>query len=230
LSQPAEPPSRTALVAGSTGLVGGYLLDALLADPDYREVTALPRRSAGRQHEKLREVVVDFDDLPGPPELFAVDEIFCCLGTTIRKAGSREAFRRVDHGYVESLARRGREGGAPAFFFVSSIGTEPGSGNFYLRVKAEAEAAVLACGYREVHIFRPSMLMGPRGESRPAERLGIALGRLLAPLLLGSLRVYRPIHARTVARAMLGAARGGQSGLHVHTFGDILRLAGEAGA
>lgn len=216
---------RSALIAGVTGLVGGFLLDRLLADDLYHSVRALVRRPFERQHPKLETVVADFDRLEEGTAALGVDDVFCCLGTTIKKAGSRAAFRKVDHDYVTTLARLTRATGARRFLLISSIGADPGASNFYLRVKGAAEEAVAACGFPELHVFRPSLLTGPRQERRPGERAAIFASRFLSPLLVGGLRQYRPIDVRILAAAMVAAAKSGSAGRTVYTFDEILSLA-----
>ncbi len=220
--------TRTALIAGATGLVGSSLLERLLADPLYRAVRALVRRPLDIGHEKLESAVVDFDALDIEAERLAADDVFCCLGTTIKKAGSQEAFRRVDHDYVEALARLAHGQGAERFLLVSSIGADAGSGNFYLSVKGAAEDAVAGLPYGELHVFRPGLLAGQRQESRPGERLAQAVLPWLKPVLAGPMRVYRAVPATTVAAAMLGAAKSGRRGRLVYMYDGIVQLAGAA--
>lgn len=221
--------SRTALIAGATGLVGGHLLDELLASPLYAEVRTLVRCPLDREHPKLTPVIVDFDRLEEHADALDVDDVFCCLGTTIRKAGSRGAFRKVDEGYVANLARLTRAAGARRFLLVSSIGADRGSGNFYLSVKGAAEDAVAAAGFPETHVFRPSLLLGSRAENRPGERVAMLALPVVKPLLVGGLRKYRGVEARTVARAMAVAARSGSVGLSVYTHDEIVVLAAGGG-
>ena len=212
---------RTALLAGATGLVGSHLLRLLLADETYQKVTILGRRGLPLTSPKLQQRLIDFDhlaDLDAPK----VDDVFCCLGTTIKKAGSQEAFRKVDLGYVEALARVAARAGAKQFLLVSAIGANSKSRVFYSRVKGETEAAVQAVGFAGTHIFRPSLLLGDRAESRPAERLGIVVGRAVAFAFVGSLRKYRPIAAATVAAAIVRAARKARPGVHVYTYGEMV--------
>jgi len=220
---PSAP--RSALIAGATGLTGGFLLDMLLEETLYQDVKALVRRPLDRQHPKLTVVVADYDRLAESPDAFQVDDVFCCLGTTIKAAGSQAAFRKVDLEYVVTLARLARAAGARRFLLVSSIGANAATSNFYLSVKGAAEEAVEACGYPELHVFRPGPLTGPRRENRPGERVGILFTRLLTPILAGRLRRFRPIHAQKVAAGMVGAALSGGAGRHVYTFDDIVRLA-----
>ncbi len=220
-----ELEDRTALIAGATGLVGGFLLDRLLQEDLYREVRALVRRPFERRHPKLTTIVADFDQLDENAADFQVDDVFCCLGTTIKKAGSQAAFRRVDHDYVAAVARLARAAGAHRFLLISSVGANAATSNFYLSVKGAVEEAVAACAFPEVHVFRPSLLIGPRQERRPGERAAAFAAPLVAPLLVGGLSRYRPVHARSVAAAMVEAARTGGTGRRVYTFDDIVRLA-----
>lgn len=206
---------RSALLAGATGLVGGHLLRLLLEDPAYAEVTALVRRPALPEHPKLREVVVDFGRLEEHAAAPGARDVFCALGTTLRAAGSREAFRRVDLEYPRRLAEAAARSGAEHFLLVTAMGADPRSRVFYNRVKGEAEEAVRALPFAGVAILRPSLLLGERRESRPAEALAQRVLGPLRPLLAGPLRKYRPIHAGTVARAMLRLAKEGVRGVRV---------------
>ena len=195
---------KHALIAGATGLVGGRCVARLLAHPAYDRVTVLSRRPLALSHVKLRVELVDFEGLKMPGE--RCDEIFCCLGTTIRQAGSREMFRHVDHDLPVALARLGKTAGAHKFMMVSALGADAESAVFYSRVKGETERDVAAVGLDKVIFMRPSLLIGERVEHRRGEKVGIFLGRLLSPLLTGALRKYRPITAEEVAAAMLYAA------------------------
>jgi len=217
--------ARAALIAGATGLVGGELLELLLADPAVARVRSLVRRPSGRQHAKLYEHVVDFGNLLATTALEPpVDEAYCCLGTTMRAAGSRGAFRRVDHDYVTAFARLALGLGAASLTVISSLGADPESRSFYLRTKGEVERELIALGLPSLGIVRPSLLLGQRRELRIGERAGELGLRLASPLLKGSLARYRPVHARTVARAMVGLGRRRDPGVHVLESDDIQRL------
>jgi uncharacterized protein YbjT (DUF2867 family) len=148
-----------------------------------------------------------------------VDDAFCALGTTIKTAGSRAAFRRVDFGYVVAFARAA---GARHFMLVSAIGASVRSRIFYLRVKGETEEAVAALGYPALHIFRPGLLLGHRAQSRPREALGMALAPFLDPLMLGPAKAYRGIPADMVAAAMIAAAGTERTGRQIHTYADMV--------
>ncbi len=205
---------RVALLAGGTGLVGRHCLPLLLER--YERVVALGRRLALPAHERLAEHVVDFERLGKHAELVQGDDLFCCLGTTIKAAGSQEAFRRVDHDYVVELARLASEQGVRRFFLVSALGADSGSRVFYNRVKGEVEEAVGALPFSAVHIVRPSLLLGERDESRPAERFGQILGRLAGPAFVGPLAPYRAIPAANVAATLVTAAQSDAGGVHIH--------------
>lgn len=217
---------QSALVAGASGLVGSALLQLLLAAPACDRVTAVGRRPLGVTHRKLTETVTDFDNLEAAlARGEAADVAFCTLGTTIKKAGSQAAFRKVDHDYVLAFARAAQAAGARSFLLVSAIGADARSAVFYSRVKGETENDVGAIGFESVHLFRPGILLGDREETRLAESVGVALTPLLNPLLLGPFRAYRGIAAGTVARAMAAAANDPRPGRYVHTFNDMQALA-----
>lgn len=216
---------RTALIAGASGLVGGFLLKELLANPGYDRVIAVGRRPLGISHAKLTEVTAEFAELDRVAADLRCDDAFCCLGTTIRQAGSQEAFRAVDHGAVLALAWAVRRGGAQRFFLISAMGASAQSRVFYNRVKGETEAALAVLDFPTLAIFRPSLLLGPRREKRLGERLAAALMWLVDPLLVGRLRKYRAIEAEVVARAMLRCSFGqGGQGLLVFPSDEIQDL------
>ncbi|MCC6929152.1 MAG: NAD(P)H-binding protein [Gemmatimonadaceae bacterium] len=198
-------PGRRVLLAGATGLVGRELLALLEADQGVAEVVVLVRRALATEVDdrRVRVVVTDFEALDDAarrnPSLFAVDQLFCALGTTIKQAGSQPAFRRVDHDYPLQLARLARAAGARHFLLVSALGADAGSRVFYNRVKGELERAVRALDFRSLTIARPSLLEGDRQEVRPGERLAALFG-WLAPAR------WKPVHVRQVARALVAAA------------------------
>lgn len=207
---------RSALVAGATGLIGRHLLDRLLEDPAYTEVHVLTRRELGRSHPRLRSIATDLKNLTALGPSLGAQDVYCCLGTTLRVAGSRAAFEDVDYRMVVELARASLAAGAQQFLVISAVGASTVSPSFYSRVKGRMEAAVSALGFDAVHILRPSLLLGERAEKRPAEDLAQKLSPYLTPLFAGPLARYRPIAASEVAEAMLGLALRGQPGAHVH--------------
>ena len=198
----------TALIAGGSGLVGGFLLQQLLAAPEYDRVVAVARRPLEIEHPKLTQVTTEFAALRELKWPLAGDDAFCCLGTTIKKAGSREAFRAVDQGAVLAFAWAAQQGGAKRFFHVSSMGADATSRFFYTRVKGETDHALEVMDFATLGIFRPSLLVGPRREYRLGERLSAVGLAISEPFLIGRWRKFRAIQAEVVARAMLRASFG----------------------
>jgi len=220
-----------AWIVGATGLVGGALLDLLLAEPRVETITAIVRRPVERAHPKLNVLVSAFDDLEATlralPPVPGETQAFCCLGTTIKKAGSEAAFRHVDHDLPLAFGRAAAAATARRFLIVTALGADPGSRIFYNRVKGEVEADLRALGLRELHLFRPSLMLGPRAERRPAEALGMALAKPLGALMVGPLARYRAIEGADVARAMLAVALDDRAGdpVTIHESDTIPRLA-----
>jgi uncharacterized protein YbjT (DUF2867 family) len=204
------PTKRIALLAGATGLVGRECLRLLSHDDDVSEVRALVRRplppaSVG---PRVRECRTDFDQLHAHPDWFKVDWVFCALGSTMRQAGSRAAFRRVDYEYPIAIAMAALERGAQHFLLVSAAGANARSGIFYNRVKGELEDAIRELGYSSVTIARPSLLLGERHEFRFGEELAKRLSWAIPPR-------WRPVHAAQVASALVRAAHAPARGVQV---------------
>jgi uncharacterized protein YbjT (DUF2867 family) len=215
---------KTALVAGASGLIGSQLLPLLLASARYDRVIAVGRRPLPLMHPKLEQRLLNFDQLEDHRLQLIADDVFCCLGTTLRQAGSREAFYKVDYLYVVKLAALTAANFASQLLVISSMGADAGSRVYYNRVKGEMEAAVRQTPFRAIHVFRPSLLLGDRAEKRLGERLGAVVLRALRPVLRGPLRKYRSIEAATVARALLRAAETEETGLQVYPSDAITRL------
>jgi uncharacterized protein YbjT (DUF2867 family) len=193
-----------AIVIGATGLVGRHLLKQLLADERFRQVKVFHRRKTGETHPRLKEYVIDFDDIASWQEQLKGDVLFSTLGTTLKTAGSKEAQYRVDYTYQYEVARATAEQGVNNYVLVSSAGADSSSMVFYSRMKGELDAAVQQLPFQRVLILRPSMLDGDRQEERLGEKIGLAVGRLLPYLPFA--KKYRPIHAEIVARAMIKGA------------------------
>jgi uncharacterized protein YbjT (DUF2867 family) len=221
-----EPEGRTALLAGASGLVGGLALDALLNAPDVARVVALSRRPLPRSHPRLANRIVQFGQLETQLKGLRCDVALCCLGTTLKKAGSQEAFRAVDLEGVLTFARVALAAGARRFIVVSSAAADPAAKNFYLKTKGEMEQALQGLQLPALDILQPSILLGgSRGETRPLELIGTLVVPLLNPLLRGSWISWRGIPARTVAQAMLGATRLTRRGVQRYTYEGIRSLA-----
>jgi len=219
--------SRSALVVGATGLVGASVVRRLAELGGHARIVALVRRPSGAAGlaagALVESRVVDFDALDAAA-IGAADDVFACLGTTMKQAGSKAAFRRVDHDYTVRVGELARAAGAKRIGLVSSVGASARSSTFYLRVKGETERDIEALGYPRVVIARPSVLVGTRTEDRPGERVGIAVGRALSFAMVGGLARYRPISAETVARALVAAVTGGNEGRVVLEHGELVTL------
>jgi uncharacterized protein YbjT (DUF2867 family) len=201
---------KTAIIIGSTGLTGGYLLAELAANPTYSKIIVLVRKASGQNNSKIEELVVDFNKLSDSKNKIIGDDVYCTIGTTIKKAGSQEAFAKVDLEYPLSIAKIAKENGAKHFLLMSSLGANAASGNFYLKTKGTLENNLRDLHFDSLSIFRPSILLGPRNEFRLGEKIGIFFMRLFSFLLLGSLKKYRPIHVKQVAHAMAKAGQDGE--------------------
>lgn len=201
--------SRTALIAGASGLVGSHLLQILLADDHWDHVISVGRRTLAQDHPKLQQLVVPFPQIGDVP---TCDDAFSCLGTTIKVAGSQDAFRAVDHDAVVALADSARRAGANQFLHVTALGSAAGSRIFYNRVKGETERDVAASGLATTIAFRPSMIDGERPDAnRPGETIGLVAMRAVGPLL----GKFRPNKASDIALAMVREAKAGTPGHRV---------------
>ncbi|MCK5865290.1 MAG: NAD(P)H-binding protein [Marinobacter adhaerens] len=220
------------MLLGATGLTGGKVLQGLLGRDEVSQVVALVRHKLPTLHDKLAQHEVDFDRLEDHAELFDVDVIICCLGTTIKKAGSQDQFRKVDLGYPMKAGELGRSRGVRAFILMSAIGASSSSTIFYNRVKGELEDALRDLDYPYLSIYHPSLLLGDRKEQRTAEALGIKAMPLVNRLLIGPLDKYRGIEAQTVASAMvneachLAAEPAAEQVVHTREYDEIVQLAG----
>jgi uncharacterized protein YbjT (DUF2867 family) len=200
---------KTALVLGATGLVGKTLVEQLYLDNRYQTVTCLLRKPLSKNFfstgaEKVQPIVIDFENLQDYQGYFGCDHVYVCLGTTIQKAGSKSAFRKVDFEYVHVAAQLAKAQRAASFVWISSVGANAKSTNFYLRVKGELENAILIMsGGLNVSAVRPSLLLGDRKEIRPAEKLSGLVGQIFRPLFIGKLSKYKPVNASDVASQMI---------------------------
>ena len=217
--------TRTALVAGASGLVGAQVLRLLLEDPAYSRVTVLARRELPLSHKKLEQRIASFDRLAQIADFPRVHDVFCCLGTTMKQAGSPDAFRKVDFTYVVELARVAVRHRASQFLVVTAVGADPQSRILYSRVKGEAEDALRRLQFESIQIFRPSLVVGARAQGRPVEHVARLLSLLVAWALVGPLSRYRPIKAEALARAMVRVAREAPRGTHVYEPKEIRRHA-----
>jgi uncharacterized protein YbjT (DUF2867 family) len=196
--------TRTALVFGATGLIGRSIVGELVNDDTYSVVKIFVRNAGNLpENEKIAEKVIDFEKLNNYSELITGDDIFIATGTTIKKAGSIEKMQEVDRDLPVKLASIASANRVSRLAVVSSIGADPLSRNYYLRIKGEMEKKIMELNFRTLVIMRPSILLGDRGEKRFGENAGKVMMKLFGPFFAGKFRKYRAIEAKTVARAMV---------------------------
>lgn len=188
----------------------------LLKNPRYSKVICLVRKKLPLINDKLEQVVVDFDNLADYTDALKGDDVFCCLGTTIKVAKTKENFKKVDYHYPLQAGKIALAQGATQYLLVSSLGADAGSMVFYSKTKGEVERDIKALGYPTLHIMQPSLLLGDRSESRLGEKVGEAVMTSLSFLMQGPLKKYRAIEAEAVAFAMVQLASQQQGGTHTH--------------
>ncbi|MBU9724290.1 oxidoreductase [Bacillus alkalicola] len=215
---------KIALVAGATGLVGQHLVSELLAK--YDVVKIVSRRKTDFQNQsKVQEYIVDFDKLEKEGELFKdVDDVFVCLGTTMKKAKSRKQFVKVDYVYPLKLANLAKLMGVKKFLIVTAIGADREAKFFYSRVKGKLEEELVSIGLPSLHIFRPSLLTGKRQEFRLGESVSEWVSKPLSFLLVGAYEKYRPVKGKYVAMTMCAIAQEESSGVHIYESDKIRQL------
>ncbi len=221
----ADGEGMVALLAGASGLAGGYALDALLEAPDVRRVVAVSRRPLGREHSRLANRIVQFAHLEAQLQGTRCDVALCGLGTTRAQAGSAQHFREAELGCVLGFGRAAKAAGVRRFVVISSVGADPGARNPYLRTKGEIEQRLTDLGFASLDILQPSLLLGWRREMRFFELAARLIAPLVNPLLPGRYLPYRAIPARTVGCAMVGAVYLGRLGVQRYTFEGIEALA-----
>lgn len=215
---------KTAILFGGSGLVGGFCLDLLLESPIYAKVLSFGRKKMNREHKKLEQIVIDFDNLSESENLIQGNDLFCTLGTTIKKAGSQEAFRKVDLVYPAEIAKIAVKNGVSQFILVSSAGADSNSSSFYTKVKGELEDVIRELPFWGIHILRPSLLLGNRKESRPLERFGIIVSRGIGFLMGDLLGKYQPVKAEDVAKAMVIEAQSLEGGIKRLTSDAMVKI------
>lgn len=207
---------KTALIAGASGLVGQELLQILLQGEQYDRVVAIGRRSLEIEHPKLNEVVCDFDNLQEIEDNFAVDDVFCCLGTTIKKAKTKEAMYKVDVEYPLAIAKLALKKEAKHFLLISSMNANPKSSFFYPRMKGQLEEELKAFSFEAFSIFRPSLLLGDRKEFRFGEMMAEKMYKGLSPFMKSAWKSRVAIKAKTVARTMYMVAKQEKKGIAIY--------------
>ena len=208
------------IVAGSTGLIGRNVIE-VLSNTNQR-VVALTRRSISNLPHNITELIIDFDAFEKHGSLPPCSNVFICLGTTIKTAGSKENFRKVDIDYCLSIAKKAKKSGAETLSLISSIGANSSSKNFYLKTKGQLEEAIQDLGFSTVNIFRPSFLVGERSEKRMAEKVAIKLAKIMDLFLIGSARKYRSVKAELLAKTMVSKIDS-KPGVNYFYFDDFLK-------
>ena len=211
---------KTAIVAGATGLIGRELVQKLILSDEYRMIYLISRRATGFTHEKIMELITDFDHLSELKIGEPIDDAFCALGTTMKQAGSREQFKRIDYHYVVSFATFARQLGASHFLVISSMGAGPKSPAFYNRVKGATEQALINIGFNHLVILRPSLLLGNRTEFRLAEKLSGVLMKGLNFMIPDN---YKAIRGEKVAGYMLNMAHEQTKPIRIVESGEMWR-------
>jgi len=215
---------KSALVAGGTGLVGSQLVKLLIQSTKFDGVKVLVRKENPTQIEGADVLEVDYERLSEFEQYLKADVIFCCLGTTIKKAGSKEKFRKVDYAYPYELAKLCLKNGDIQFNIITANGANSNSFFFYNRVKGDIEKALEGLNIQNLNIFRPSLLLGKRNEKRITEEVGSIFASVVNPLLVGKLKKHRAIQGLTVARAMLNVSLKNLSGIHNIASNDIQKI------
>ena len=207
---------KTAIVVGSTGLIGSQLLQLLLASGDYNNVIAFSKRDIGIKHSKLIQHIIDFDKPETYNKLIIGDDFFCTIGTTIKNAGSQQAFRKVDFEYPRQFATFALQNKVKQFLIISSLGADATSGNFYLKTKGEIQDFLKDCDFESISVLQPSLLLGDRTEFRFGEKVGGFFMKMLPFLFFGNLKKYKPIESKTVAKALLKIALKNSQGFKIY--------------
>jgi len=214
---------KKAILIGATGLIGSELLKQLLADSNYSEVKVLARRSTNVNHSKLKEVLINFDDLESYKSELVGDVLFSTMGTTIKKAGSQLAQYKIDYTYQYNTAKLASDNGVKQLVLLSSYGANSESKVFYSRIKGELDEAVQNLNFDAVSIMRPSMLAGDRKEFRLAEKILTPI--MYALLWIPGIRKYRPIKDVVVAKAMINSVKK-EFKIQILELENIFRVAG----
>jgi uncharacterized protein YbjT (DUF2867 family) len=214
-----------AIIVGASGLIGSSLLTILLNEPAYAEVVVLNRKKTGITHPKLTEVLVNFDTLDDFAEEINGHALFCCIGTTKNKTPDLKEYYKIEHNYPQQLGQLALKNGVKQYHYVSSIGANKDSSAYYTKFKGQTEYDLQQLNLPALHIYRPSILAGERKEHRPMEKFVNGLMYLINPLLIGSLKKYRSIPAKTVALAMYNQSINNDEGVFIYASDQIKKIA-----
>jgi uncharacterized protein YbjT (DUF2867 family) len=215
---------KTALIIGSTGLMGSQLMDIILESTDYDKVITFVKRDTGKIHPKLTQHIIDFDKPESYQNLVVGDDFFSTIGTTIKNAGSKEAFRKVDFNYPQQFASFALKNDVKQFLIISSLGADKASGNFYLKTKGEIEDFLKQSSLKSISVLRPSLLLGNRKEFRLGEKLGALFMKLFSFLFSGGLKKYKPIESAIVAKALFRIAQTNKNGFSIYESDEVQQI------
>lgn len=216
--------AKTAIIIGASGLVGNEVLKLLLTDDRFNKVNVFVRKPLPVNHPKLEQHVIDFDLIYKSTDLVKGDVLFCCLGTTIKTAGSKDEFKKVDYSYPLAFAKIAKQNEVKKFLIISSIGANNTSSNFYLKVKGDIEKELEKLKFESLIIARPSMLLGDRKEFRLGESTGKMVMKLISILFIGKLKKYKAVEARTVAKAMIELSESDLAGVSVIQSDKLMEM------
>ena len=215
---------KKAVLFGASGFIGSFILEELLNNPEYEQVTIVVRKPLNLNHPKLKTLIGDYHSLPGLKEHIVADEIFLTLGTTLKNTPDKDEYYQVDHDYPVLAAKIAKERGAKSVFIVSAIGANANSKIGYVRTKGETERDIIALDFEHTHILRPSMLLGNRKEHRPLEKLLQKIWSVVDLVLIGNLNKYRGIEGKDVARSMVNAATNQTEKVKIYEWEEMNNL------
>ena len=216
---------KRAIITGASGLIGSKLLNILIESREYDTVVSLARKRLQKRHPKLVQEIVNFEDANSYLAFIQGDALFCCLGTTQKQTPNEEDYYKIDHDYPVDLAKAAFKNGVPEFHFVSAIGADPSSSNFYLKTKGEAERDLKDVGLGSLHIYEPSLLTGRKRKRRLGERIATIVMKIINPLLMGGLKKYQSIDGAVVAKAMFNQSLKDKKGVFIYTTDRIKKRA-----
>ncbi len=220
-----HPGMKTALILGSSGLTGSYILDLLLKDDSFQSVITINRKPSGIHHPKLTEIISQFNAEKDLAPFVSIDTIFSCLGTTRKKTPDLQQYRNIEIGIPVQYATVALTKNLQGFHFISAVGVQPGSGNFYIRIKSEAEEALKSLHIPHLHIYQPSLLTGQRKEKRPLEKLAASLFPLINRILPKKWMHYHSISAADLAKGMVFISQQpNQKKISHHTYSSIMQF------
>ncbi len=217
--------TKKAIIIGASGLIGSKLLAILCTQPDYNEILVIARKKIRTSNTKITQLAIDFEYLDHYTNLIHGDVVFCCMGTTKSQTPNLAAYRKIDHDYPVRLAEIALKNGINEYHFISAIGANSESSNFYTKMKGDTEDDLKKIGLKSLHIYEPSLLIGRRKKSRPVERMATFIMKIIGPLLIGRLKKYRAIQASDVAKAMYKQSLKNKRGVFIYASDKIKQKA-----